>query len=200
MKLQYVGAMPLISDKGVGFDQTQPDKYTFLNAAVELLEALDFGATPTTQHLHNISGKEYSGDELISILKKHCEKIDEINEESDKKAHQLKDDLINRVNENKNLHADARTAWLNNIELMSEYYFQYVSNESAYACALDSLAQEIHVAKIKEVSFPMFRNYGLVLHDLDYVLRHKKSPIDSNLTIEPSREGVLIGKLTISHR
>ncbi|MDF1880087.1 hypothetical protein JHD50_02020 [Sulfurimonas sp. MAG313] len=52
MKLKYVGAMPLISDKGVGFDHTQPDKYTL--------------------HLHNIRGKEYKGEELTSVLKKYC--------------------------------------------------------------------------------------------------------------------------------
>ena len=199
MKLKYVGAMPLISDKGVGFDQTQPDKYTFLNAAVELLEALDFGATPTTQHLHNISAKEYQGEELISVLKNYCKNIDEVSVQMDKKAHQLKEDLITRVNENTNLNEDARTAWLNNIELMSEYYFQYISNESAYKCALDALGQEIHDARVEEVTFPMFRNYGLVLHDLDYVMQHRKSPIDSKLTIETGTDG-LFGKLTITHR
>jgi hypothetical protein len=61
------------------------------------------------------------------------------------------------------------------------------------------LGQEIHDSHIKEVSFPMFRNYGLVLHDLDYVLQHRKPPIDSVLTIETATNG-LIGKLTITHK
>ncbi len=44
MELKYVGAKPKVSGKGVSFDQTKPDKYTFLTAAVELLEAFDAGA------------------------------------------------------------------------------------------------------------------------------------------------------------
>ncbi len=40
MELKYVGAKPAVSARGVSFDQTKPDRYTFLNAAVELLEVL----------------------------------------------------------------------------------------------------------------------------------------------------------------
>ena len=199
MKLKYVGAMPVVSNKSVGFDETKPDKYTFLNAAIELLEALSYGPTETTKHLHNVSGKEYSGSELIDLLQKYCTNIDEEIEKSEKKAKTLVDDLIQRVHENKLISEDGRKAWLNNIELMKDYYYQYVANESAYRCALEALGQEIHDGRVKEVTFPMFRNYGLVLHDLDYVLQHRKSPIDSNLAVEKGRDG-LFGKLTIQHR
>lgn len=199
MELKYVGAMPVVSEKGVGFDQTKPDKYTFLNAALELLEALNFGATETTKHLHNVSGKEYSSSELMDLLKKFCPDIKEVFSSREAKTDTLKADLIKRVNEHKNINEDERKAWLNNIELMSEYYYQFVTNESAYQCTLEALGQAIHDARIKEVTFPMFRNYGLVLHDLDYVMRHRKSPIDSILTIETGTEG-LFGKLTITHR
>jgi hypothetical protein len=41
MKLKYVGAMPTVSSKGVGFDEFKPDKYTFLNASVELWYGLE---------------------------------------------------------------------------------------------------------------------------------------------------------------
>jgi hypothetical protein len=199
MQLKYVGAMPLVSNKGVGFDKTKPDKYTFLNAAIELLEALSYGSTETTKHLHNISGKEYSGTELVDLLEKYCTNLDDQVAQSEKKAESLVEDLIKRVHENKLLSEDGRMAWLNNIALMKDYYYQYVTNESAYKCALDALGQEIHDARVKEVTFPMFRNYGLVLHDLEYVLEHRKSPIDGVLTIETGQEGAF-GKLTIKHR
>lgn len=38
MELKYVGAMPRLSAQGVDFDQSRLDKYTFLNATVELLK------------------------------------------------------------------------------------------------------------------------------------------------------------------
>jgi len=199
MELKYVGAMPVVSEKGVSFDQSKQDKYTLLNAAVELLEALNFGATETTQHLHMTKDREYSADELLSLLKKYCVNLDEIFLTRQADTDALKSDLIRRVNEHKNINEDDRKAWLNNIELMSDYYYQFVTNESAYKCALEVLGQEIHDARIQEVSFPMFRNYGLVLHDLNYVLRHRKSPIDSVLMIDTGKDG-LYGKLTITHR
>jgi len=199
MELKYVGAMPVVSSKGVGFDETKPDKYTFLNAAVELLEALNYGATETTKHLHNVSGREYSSIDLLELLNKYCSNLSEQGTQSETKAHSLVEGLIQRVHENKIISEDERTAWLNNIELMKDYYYQYVLNETAYKCALGALGEAIHVARIKEVTFPMFRNYGLVFHDLDYVLQHRKSPIDSSLVVETGKEG-LLGKLTITHR
>lgn len=199
MKLKYVGAMPVVSNKGVGFDETKPDKYTFLNAAVELIEALSYGPTSQTKHLHHVSGKSYSDDELLSVLKQHVDNLDTVMEETQKKTDILKAELIERVNEHKNLSEDGRQAWLNNIELMSDYYYQYVANERAYNSALEVLAQEIHDGRIQEVSFPMFRNYGMVLHDLLYVLEHRKSPIDGNLDIQ-TKDGTLMGYLHLSHR
>ncbi len=199
MELKYVGAMPQVSAKGVGFDQTRPDKFTLLNAAVELLEAFNFGATETTQHLYNTSGKEFSGKELVEMLEKYCNSLDDVFATREAKAQVLIDDLVGRVHANTLINDDERTAWLNNITLMSDYYLQYVTNESAYSCALDILSQEIHDAKIKEVSVPMFRNFGAVLHDLLYVLEHRKSPIDGTLSIDEV-DGKLLGKLSLGHR
>ncbi|HIC43533.1 MAG TPA: hypothetical protein EYO73_04330 [Sulfurimonas sp.] len=199
MQLKYVGAMPVVSQNGVGFDHTKPDKYTFLNAAIELLEALSFGATTTTKHLYNVTGREYEGDELLSLLKKFYPDLDAALSSRDEKCNHLVEGLITRVHENTNINEDEKVAWLNNIELMNEYYHQFITNEEAYQCALEALGQEIHDARITEVAFPLFRNYGLVLHDLDYVMQNRKSPIDSKLTIETGNEG-LIGKLIITHR
>jgi len=198
MELKYVGALPVVSEKGVGFDQSQQDKYLLLNAVVELLEAFSFGASETTQHLHNIRGKEYTSNELLSLLKQYCNNLDGVVQAREEKTDILKSNLIKRVHEHEHLSEDGRQAWLNNIELMSEYYYQYVTNEAAYQCALQALADEMDEAKIQEVTFPMFRNYGLVLHDLEGILLARKSPIDSVLTIETGADG-LYGKLVLSH-
>lgn len=199
MQLTYVGALPRISSTGVSFDQTQPDKYTFLTAAVELLDALDFGPTPTTQHLHQTAGKEYSGSELMELLKHYCKDLEHIFESREEKAKAMIDELTGRVHENRILDEFERQAWLKNIDLMSDYYLQYVTNESAYRCALETLAQEIHDAQIKEVSFPMVRNYGIVLHDLIPVLEHCRPPIDAELNIEKKEKDFFV-ILSIRHR
>lgn len=199
MQLKYVGAMPLVSAKGVGFDQTQQDKYTLLNAAIELIKALDFGANERTQHLYHAQSKEHTPQEMIDTLKEYCSDFDAIIESRETKAEALVENLTSRVKNNTTINEDERSAWLNNITLMQKYYYQYVTNESAYDAALHVISDEIHDAKIQEITVPMFRNYGLVFHDLLYLLEHRKSPIDAELTIE-HKEDSYIGKLRIVHR
>ena len=198
MQLKYVGDMPIVSKKGVGFDHTQPDKYLYLNAAAELLEALSYGATESTQHLYNVEKSTLDESELLHILKKYVKNMDELIASRDKKAEEFIQELEDRVHENDNLTKDEREAWLGNIRLMSAYFVQYVTNETAYEAALDALSDEIHIAKVQEVSVPMFKNYGMVLNDLISVLETKKAPIDSKVEILSTDKG-LISIVTFSH-
>ena len=198
MELKYVGDMPLVSRTGVGFDKTQPDKYQFIYASIELLEALSYGETEVTQHLYRAQDKELKPRELLEMIKKYVPNIDEVFESCDTKAHDLVHDLVNRVKDNDSLSENGRTAWLENIKIMRAYYYQYVINQNAYEAALEVLGDEIHDGHIKEIRVPMFKNYGAVLADLVGVLEKRKAPIDSEVIIEQTDEGI-VGILTITH-
>jgi len=198
MELKYVGAKPSVSAKGVSFDQTKPDRYTFLNAAVELLEALDFKTTADKKiYLYNIPGKELNGRELVEMLEKHCADPEKAFEDVQEKTNALIEKYTKKVKENDRLSPDERRAWLGNIEIMRDYYLQYVTNESAYLCALNALADKIHASHIEEITVPMGRNHGLVLSHLVDVLRDHRPPYDATLGIE-EKEGVLMGKLDMN--
>jgi len=198
MKLKYVGAKPIVSDKGVVFDQTKPDRYTFLNAAVELLEALSFEPTENKKiYLYDIKGKEYSGSELIDMLKKHCTNPEEAFDNLQEKTNELIKKYTKQVEKNDRLAADDRRAWLGNIKVMTDYYLQYVTNDSAYQCALNALADMIHGAHIEYITFPLGRNHGLVLSHLVDVLRDHKPPYDATLSVE-DKDGVATGKLDMN--
>lgn len=196
MQLKYVGDMPLISKNGVGFDHTQPDKYKFLHAAAELLEALSYGAGETTQHLYRAQDKELSSQELMDTIKKYVSNLEAIFKSCDHKAHELIHELVDRVKANDDISEDEKVAWLENIKIMRAYYYQYIINKNAYEAALEVLGNEIHDGGIKEVSAPMFKNYGSVLNDLVGVLERRKVPIDSEVKIEQESEG-LVAKLII---
>jgi len=198
MKLQYVGNMPIVSKNGVGFDPLQPDRYLYLHAALELLEALSYGATEQTQHLYKTEHKDIKPNELLEGLKKYIKNLDEIYATREAKAEHLVDDLIKRVHENETLNGDEKRAWLNNIKIMKDYYLQYITNKIVYEAALDALADEIAVAKVKQVTVPMFRNYGIVLKDLQNVLANRKAPIDSQMEVESTADGI-IGTIKFSH-
>jgi len=198
MKLKYVGAKPKVSGRGVTFDQSKPDRYTFLNAAVELLEALSFEVTEDKKiYLYDEEGKERSGSELVELLKKHCANPEEAFANLQEKTNALIEKYTDRVKGNDTISADERRAWLGNIEIMRDYYLQYITNESAYHCALNALADKIHKSHIEEVTFPLGRNHGLVLSHLVDMLRDHKPPYDVTLSVE-SKDGESFGKLDMN--
>lgn len=198
MELKYVGAKPKVSARGVSFDQSKPDRYTFLNAAVELLEALSFEPTEDKKiYLYEVSGKERSGKDLIDLLKKHCANPEEAFANVQEKTNALIEKYTSRVKENDTITTDERRAWLGNIEIMRDYYLQYVTNERAYQCALNALADKIHKSHIEEVTFPLGRNHGLVLSHLVDVLRDHRPPYDASLSIG-AKDGETVGKLDMN--
>jgi hypothetical protein len=198
IKLKYVGAKPKVSGKGVTFDQTKPDRYTFLNAAVELLEALSFELKKDKKvYLHDVQKKEYNSRKLTELLKKHCGDLDAIFDSREETTKEMIKKYTDKVKKNDKIGKDERRAWLGNIKVMHDYYLQYVTNESAYECALNALAKKIHKSHIETVTFPLGRNHGLVLSHLVDVLRDHKPPYDVTLSVE-DKDGVAVGKLDMN--
>ena len=198
MELKYVGARPIVSQHGVSFDKTKPDSYTFLNAAVELLEALSFDEVADKKvYLHNFSGKDYNGRQLVDLLKKHCADADEIFASREEETTKMIEKYTHDVEQNSRITADERTAWLGNIKTMRDYYLQYTTNENAYHCALKALADKIHSAHIEEVTFSLGRNYGLVVSHLVHVLAEHKPPYDATVSFE-ERDGNPVGILDMN--
>ena len=198
IKLQHVGAKPKVSGKGVTFGQTEPDRYTFLNAAVELLEALSFEAKKDKEvYLYDIQKKEYNSRKLTELLKKHCGDLDAVFASREEITKAMIKKYTDKVKKNDKISKDERRAWLGNIKVMHDYYLQYVTNEYAYECALNALAKKIHKSHIETITFPLGRNHGLVLSHLVDVLRDHKPPYDATLKVE-NKDGVAVGKLDMN--
>ncbi len=198
MKLTYVGAKPKVSGRGVTFDQTKPDKYTFLNAVIELLEALKLDElVDKSVHLESIAHKDYTGVELVDMLSKHCKNPEEAFATCQEDTNALIEKYTNRVKNNSDISSDEKTAWLGNINYMRDYFLQYVTNESAYKYALHALADKIGKSHIDHIVFPMGRNYGLVTSHLIDILRDHKPAFDATLEIY-MKDGVAMGKLDMN--
>jgi hypothetical protein len=184
-KLKYVGAKPKVSQHGVSFDQSEPDSYTFLSAAAELLETLDFNPSEGKSiYLHEIEEKEYNAAKLIDFLEKHCRNVDIIFDEGQEHTNAIIDEYRTKVEANSNLSTDEKRAWLGNIDIMRDYYLQYTTNERAYQCILKVIADKIHENHIDLIRVPLGRNYGLVLSHLVQVLQDHKPPYDATMKIE----------------
>lgn len=198
MKLKYVGAKPKVSQHGVHFDQTKPDKYTFIHAAIELLETLNSELKKDQGlYLHTIDTKEYTHNQLQDQLKKHCPNMEKIFESREEQTVELINAYREKVKQNKTLSHDERVAWLGNIDIMRDYYMQYITNEVAYNCTLHRIADLLHEEDITEVTFPLGRNYGLVSSHLIDILRDHKPPYDATLDVV-ERDGNPVGRLNMN--
>ena len=198
MNLKYVGAKPKVSQHGVQFDQTKPDKYTFMHAAIELLETLNSELKEGQElYLHTIDTREYTHDVLEEKLKYYCPNMEKVLETCEEKTDVLIAKYRKKVEENTHLNYDERTAWLGNIDIMHDYYMQYISNETAYACLLQKLADTLHEKHIAEMTFPLRRNYGLVAGHLILLLKEHKPPYDASLNVLV-RDGMTIGRLDMN--
>ncbi len=141
--------------------------------------------------------KEYNSSKLTELLKKHCGDLDTVFNSREEKTKEMIKKYTDKVKKNDKVGKDERRAWLGNIKVMNDYYLQYVTNESAYECALNALAKKIHKSHIETITFPLGRNHGLVLSHLVDVLRDHKPPYDATLKVE-NKEGVAVGKLDMN--
>ncbi len=207
MKLEYVGPKPIVDQHGVDFDKSEPDRYIFLYAVIELLEIIEEcvllpACTISDDGLVDISqakGMYFAEDELVGLVKKHCnDNIEYILETTKKRTQELIEKLQNHVKNNTSLEPDDKTAWLGNIDVMKDYYMQFVQNEVVYECLLEVLAEDIYQRKVKEIKFTIGKNYGFVFSYLQNVLSEHKPPLDAEMKMDVVH-GKTIGRFLIRH-
>ena len=196
-KVKLVGPMPRVSDRGVTFDTSKEDKYLYLGAALQLAEAFDVHGV-AHDIVYRPRRSELSETQINEMLEKYCDKLDEYAKAREEKAKGQADELRRRVSEATTISEEAKKAWLKNIDMMVDYYMQYITNEAAYECVLDRLGDEIVNAKIEEIKIPMFHRFGVVLHDLMERLEKRKPPVDSEFSVEYTPDG-LIGTMKLKY-
>jgi hypothetical protein len=199
MRLKYVGAYPIVTHKGILFDQTKPDSYKFLNAVLEIMEAISNRANDQHSITIDINDiKDYDSATLEELLQKYCEDFDSLLQLQDKKTQETIAKYFEGAKNNPNLNSDEKDALLNNIKIMQEYYRQYIANEIAYECTLKALSKLIHQNKIDDITFMVGRNYGLVLTRLAQVLQDSKPPYDATMEFFSDEKGEAYGKLNMN--
>lgn len=195
--IKFVGPKPIVSDKGVRFDPNQPDKYIYLGAALELAEAFDVEGE-ARDIVYRAKTSQLSDTVMQRMLEKYCPDLENYVKEREEKAKAMVEELRKRVQEHENISEEGRRAWLANIDAMFEYYLQYVTNEAAYDCLLERIAEEVRRAKIKEIRVPLLNHFGMVLHELSEVLENQKPPVDSEYHVEQTPEG-LVAVMKLRH-
>jgi len=205
MRLRYVGPRPIISQHGIGFDKNEPDKYLFLHTVIELLEVVEESTRDKNYSMSNDGvidlrdweGIDFSHNVLNDLIKKHCDNVDDLIQQKDKKSEDSFLKLTDSIRTNSHLSRNEKIAWLENLKIMHNYYIQFIENEFIYEHMIKMLVEDIRKKHVREIFFPLHRNYGYVmshLHDFSS-LAYKKS-LESKITIEMNGSKVF-GKLVM---
>jgi len=66
MNIKYAGPKPIISHRGINFDNNKEDKYVYLNVAVQILKSLDHEYVKDKVYTYDITAQRLSEDELVT--------------------------------------------------------------------------------------------------------------------------------------
>lgn len=199
MQIKYVGPKPLISKTGISFDSQHDDRYTYLNIAVQLLQALDHPYFDDRTYHYAVDNERLSDGEIMNGLKKYCGDVEKIVQESISAEEARIDDERKRAKTNGTMSDPEREALLKNIDVMRGYRLQYATNETLYNCAVRSLAGLVKQEHVDYIVVPMFQRFAAVLHSVQDELAHQKFPLDSRMDIY-EEDGRLMAKMEVKSR
>ena len=196
MELKYVGPKPIISHRGIEFDNNKEDKFAYLNIAVQLLKALDHDYFEDRKYIYETASTRLDNGELMKLLKNYCDDVDSLME---KESHNIEDEIyhnLQRAHENTVLNDASKEILENNIKIMHDYLIQRSINKRVYYCVIDALAELLKKDHIDYIVVPMFQTFTHVLHSVQGSLLKQKFPIDTQLDIY-QENGQLLSKLKV---
>lgn len=192
MSIKYAGPKPIISHRGISFDNNKEDKYIYLNVAVQILKSLDHEYVKDKVYTYDITTQRLSEDELIGELRRCCSNFDELIKIQNHNIENEIDGLIKKAHGSAMLNDEEKIALENNIQIMHEYLIQRAINKNVYYCVIDRLASVIKELKIDYIVTPMFQTFLHTLHSVQGSLENLKQPILSKLDIYKENDRLLI--------
>lgn len=196
MQVKYVGPKPLISETGISFDSQHDDRYTYLNIAVQLLQALDHHYFEEKTYYYAVDSQRLSDNEIVEGLKTYCSDLETMVQQSIDTEQSVIDSEIRRAKEKSNISEEAKEILLKNIEIMRNYRLQYATNETLYNCAVRSLAKQVRQEHIDYIVVPLFQRFAAVLHSVQDELSSQKVPLDSKMEIY-EEDGKLMARMEV---
>lgn len=191
MQLKYVGPKPLISHKGINFDNNKEDKYLYLSVVIVLIKALDHDYIENKSYIYE-EHHELSRRDILDALRKYCPNIEK---KLDRSNHSIEDEIednIQRAHESFSLSLEDKKVLINNITMMHDYMLQREVNRTAYYCALGVLANIVKKDHIDYITTPMKQQYIHVFRSLQGVLFEDKHPVDTEIDYFKNDNGLFV--------
>jgi hypothetical protein len=192
MNLKYAGPKPIISHRGIEFDNNKEDKYVYLNVAVQILKSLNHEYIKDKIYTYDIKTQRLSNDELLRELRVHCSNIDELINVQNHNVEDEIEHMVKRAHENMILSEEDKSILEKNIQIMHDYLIQRSINKRAYYCVVDALANVIKKEKIDYIVVPMFQTFLHTLHSVQGSLIKLRQPMLSDLDIYKENDKLFI--------
>ncbi|OHE03661.1 MAG: hypothetical protein A2525_03595 [Sulfurimonas sp. RIFOXYD12_FULL_36_11] len=192
MNLKYAGPKPIISHRGIEFDNNKEDKYVYLNVAVQILKSLNHEYIKDKIYTYDIKTQRLSNDELLRELRVYCSNIDELINVQNHNVEDEIEHMVKRAHENMILSEEDKSILEKNIQIMHDYLIQRSVNKRAYYCVVDALANVIKKEKIDYIVVPMFQTFLHTLHSVQGSLIKLRQPILSDLDIYKENDKLFI--------
>ena len=198
MKIKYSGPRPFINHHGISFKDGKEDKYVYLMISLQILSAIDKNYDDHKSYSYDLNTKRLSDDEMFHIMTSYEPELEKIaNDEAISYGLKL-DEEIEDIEKNQTISSIEKYAWINNLKIMKDYRIQRAINKIYYMHSIDYIAEVIKREHIKEIDAPFYEKYWHVLQTIEGRFAHVKTPISTNLLVEPNKNGELIAKLIIS--
>ena len=199
MTLKYVGPKPIISHKGIEFDNNKEDKYAYLNIVIEFIKALEHEYIENRVYKYETTSNALGENELLRELSKYCQDIEKLTKKQNYKIEHEIEHHLHRAEDALTLSEEDKEVLKKNINIMHDYIVQRSINKSVYYCAIDYLATLLKKGHIDYVVAPMFEPFRHVLHSLQGVLRKGRFPIETNLEIYQEDHKLLVKLQVLNH-
>jgi hypothetical protein len=198
MKIKYAGPRPQISHHGVSFKDGKEDKYVYLMIALQILSAIDKDYDEHKSYSYDIDTERLSDDQMFDIMMSYEPELEEITQKEALEYGAKLDQEVDDIRKNQTLTASERQAWMNNLEVMKDYRVQRAVNKIYYMHAIGYIVDVIKREHIKEIDTPFYEKYWHVLQTIEGRFAHIKTPISTNLKVEPNKEGAFTAKMFIT--
>ncbi|MCK5293533.1 MAG: hypothetical protein KAJ49_02695 [Arcobacteraceae bacterium] len=197
MKLKYMGPRPVISQHGIQFKSGKEDKYVYLMIALQILKSIDKDYNSTKSYNYDTSTKRLSNIEMIKVINSYENNLDKtiLSEEKNYKLRIKKE--IQIIKDRTNLKKIEKTAWVNNIKLMSNYRIQRAVNKIYYMHCISHIKSVILRENIKEIDTPFYEKFWHVLQTIQGSLSEGRKSLYTDIKVVTDENGKMISKLFI---
>ena len=198
MKIKYAGPRPQISHHGVSFKEGKEDKYVYLMIALQILKAIDKDYEDKKSYSYDLKTQRLSNEEMLTIITSYNPNLEKIAQKEAADYGLKLDEEVKDVENNSTLSEVEKNIWINNLNIMKEYRIQRAVNKIYYMHAIEFIADVIKREGIKEIDTPFYEKYWHVLQTIEGQFADTKTPISTELKVEPDKEGRLTARMFIT--